>query len=482
MTKVSIDSPDSQTPTMRNRNPVKKHKRSKAQIHKTSSSLHPPLDLHNEIAEKLSSTDKKIREKSLRVLYKFLQLKGNFSEQEFSKLWSAILTAVQICDNILIEKDLLQKIASLIHAFSSQWSLWVKSFFKTTHQALHTTNPKFQSKVLKLWRLVLRETFILLQNKAWSNESLVYFREILPSTVFQLETIGDFSFSHYFIEIFIEEFLVVSKIRVSGDTLMTLLSGFVIYICDEGSELQIVDKIVSNIFEELLKLVLNEDFHNNQDNGLLQALSIVLSISETFQDLSLHHISPSDLAKRHAYFITSFCNSVHSELELIYQQSLNEQEEPSSNDVAQNIPSNNQFNEVDDLNEDIYEEIEGDSFDEDFEGVPLEDSELEYYGEPEIQKPLSTGPRKRVRFDLSCNTYQDFAVHQKNLLMPICLTPSKTPIKSLLKSPLPFKENLENFNNSIFTPMKSSRHDKIANRQQTPKKPSQPCLEAALYL
>jgi ribosomal RNA-processing protein 1 len=119
----------------------------------------------------ISSAEKKVRDKALRILSKWLAGRRTMGLPEMLKLWKALYFAMWHADKTPVQQELAGRLAGLLAQVPTElMPSFASAFFITMRREWHTIDRLRLDKFYSLIRRFLCELFVCLRNCHWDIE------------------------------------------------------------------------------------------------------------------------------------------------------------------------------------------------------------------------------------------------------------------------------------------------------------------------
>lgn len=203
----------------------------------------------------LASNDKKIRDKVLKNLKKWLTVRSKssyqFTEADFMRLWKGLFYCMWMSDKPLIQEELAESLSRIVHCFNSMPSilLYSKCALKTLAIEWFGIDQYRVDKFAMLVRRILRQTFQILNDNKWNSEWVKGFIEILEHLL--LDEKFCLGFKMHVTELYWEEVAKVSCGNIPEDIVTELIKPFIAYMTTLFDE-RLIKHIMKHIFRYLI--------------------------------------------------------------------------------------------------------------------------------------------------------------------------------------------------------------------------------------
>ncbi|XP_044737907.1 ribosomal RNA processing protein 1 homolog [Chrysoperla carnea] len=209
-------------------------------------------------AKILAGNDKKLRDKTLRRLQKWLNYRSQssmeFSEGDFMRLWKGLFYCMWMSDKLLPQEECAEMISKLVHSFVKPelGVLFLNCFLKTMINEWFGIDQLRLNKFLMLVRRVLRQTLIFMKKYKWDINMIKKLGTSLTETVLSHKIVVPLGLSLHFIEIYLEELAKVSNRGLSKEIVTEFLRPFAkqMVLLKDG---RVTNHIANHIFRYLLK-------------------------------------------------------------------------------------------------------------------------------------------------------------------------------------------------------------------------------------
>ncbi|KAK2585967.1 hypothetical protein KPH14_010544 [Odynerus spinipes] len=206
-------------------------------------------------ARLLACNDKKVRDKVLKNLKKWLTVRSKssfqFVEADFMRLWKGLFYCMWMSDKPLIQEELAESLSNIVHCFDSMPNvlLYNKCALKTLAIEWFGIDQYRLDKFAMLVRRILRQTFKVFNDKKWNIEWVRGFVEILEQLL--LDEKCCLGFKMHVTELYWEEIAKISHGKVPEDVVTELIKPFVVYMTTIGDE-RLIKHIMKHIFRYLI--------------------------------------------------------------------------------------------------------------------------------------------------------------------------------------------------------------------------------------
>lgn len=137
------------------------------------------MDNEKLFAIKLAGNDKEKREKAFKKIRTYIKAKSmsdtsaKFTEEDMIKIWKGLHYCMWMCDKLVVQQELGEKISLLVHCFNDddeQTLLFIKVYFVTILREWIGIDKWRIDKFLGAMRNMLRESTAYLKHKKWNKD------------------------------------------------------------------------------------------------------------------------------------------------------------------------------------------------------------------------------------------------------------------------------------------------------------------------
>jgi len=245
---------------------------------KTKSENVPEVDVENaKFGKKLAHTDKKVRDKGLKIVLSWLKKNGdNMDPIDMMKLWKSLWYAYWMSDKPLIQRELAINLALTINSLPDhQVPLWIAAFWETQQSSWESIDRHRIDKYLMLARLFLAETLKFIRERDWNSELIKDINEMYTDVSPLVPGVGKgVGLSIQFASMWITEFKAQYEIKeCSKKIFMQLLEPFFQMVV-KGTVPTLTDAICNKLFQEVPENI---------------SLNVQMKLMELSGDKKLHH-------------------------------------------------------------------------------------------------------------------------------------------------------------------------------------------------
>uniref|UniRef100_G3ML24 Uncharacterized protein n=1 Tax=Amblyomma maculatum TaxID=34609 RepID=G3ML24_AMBMU len=220
-----------------------------------------PVSQEVHFAHHLAANEKTTRDRALRKLARWIRAKSGrqdtvFTEESLMKLWKGLFFCMWMSDKPLIQQELANSIAGLVHCFAhrDQSLLFLDTFFKTMAREWFAIDRFRLEKFMLLVRRCFRQGVLLAYCGGWKDENIIDFCNTLKTTALcpksQEIPLG---LRLHVVDVFLQELARAHGGELTPEQAMLFLQPF-LEILAQSNEETLVDAVRKNVFFLLLDL------------------------------------------------------------------------------------------------------------------------------------------------------------------------------------------------------------------------------------
>jgi len=214
-------------------------------------------------ARKLASNEKKIRDKSLKKLKRWLAARSAvpdaFTEDELLKLWKGLFYCMWMSDKPLIQEDLAETIASLIHSVQDRATglLFYSISIRTLARDWAGIDTWRVDKFLMFMRRIIRHSLEYLAQGGWKDEEVKSYSKILSDNIINANKSVTsvqipLGLQLHVVNLFPEELAKVGEEGLESSVILEMLEPFVKCLT-HSNDSRLQKDIKQHVFTYLIK-------------------------------------------------------------------------------------------------------------------------------------------------------------------------------------------------------------------------------------
>eukprot|EP00112_Aurelia_sp_Birch-Aquarium-sp1_P017206 Seg397.20 transcript_id=Seg397.20/GoldUCD/mRNA.D3Y31 product="Ribosomal RNA processing protein 1 B" protein_id=Seg397.20/GoldUCD/D3Y31 len=208
-------------------------------------------------AKKLANNDKKIRDRAVRRMKAWLSTREgeSMTSLDVMKLWKGLFYCMWFSDKPLVQEDLAQALANLLHALKDSVAVFklIEGFFMTMGREWHGIDRLRLDKFYMLVRKMLKEIFEYLQKKKWNEAEIAGITDVFTNGPCSIssEKFAD-GIKMFVAETFLDELAkVTAEGKPTPQTVSKLIDPFLI-LWAQTQNILVFRSIESSILRKLL--------------------------------------------------------------------------------------------------------------------------------------------------------------------------------------------------------------------------------------
>ncbi|XP_072751922.1 uncharacterized protein Nnp-1 [Anoplolepis gracilipes] len=207
------------------------------------------------MARLLANNDKKVRDKVLKRMKKWLTVRSQssfvFTKADFMSLWKGLFYCMWMSDKMLIQEELADAISKLVHCFDSEDNilLYTSCALRTLAIEWFGIDQYRLDKFAMLVRRILRQTFVVCRDKAWDIKWVQELSQMFLQLFLHSKTA--LGFNLHMTEIYLEELGKVGDGNIPEDVVHEFIKPFAVYLMTTDDERQ-MKHIMQYVFRYLI--------------------------------------------------------------------------------------------------------------------------------------------------------------------------------------------------------------------------------------
>ncbi|KAJ8672679.1 hypothetical protein QAD02_003939 [Eretmocerus hayati] len=240
----------------------KKNSPTKTNIEKkTDSNKKPKSDKTLLIAQEvkfarlLANNDKKVRDKVLKNLKKWLTARSQssfeFTEADFMRLWKGLFYCMWMSDKPLVQEELAESLSQLVHCFMSIHVAlrYTKCCLKSLADEWFGIDRYRLDKFEMLVRKIIRQTFVMCKNQSWDRQWVIGVANCIENILVNPRTC--LGFNLHLTDVYMEELAKISDGTIPEHIVTDFIKPYVVHLASASDERQI-KHVLKNIFRYLI--------------------------------------------------------------------------------------------------------------------------------------------------------------------------------------------------------------------------------------
>ncbi|XP_033107130.1 ribosomal RNA processing protein 1 homolog A-like [Anneissia japonica] len=219
----------------------------------------PKVTVEVHFAQRLASNEKTIRDKTIKKLRLWMSVRsksGNhvFTEEDLLKLWKGLYYCMWMCDKPLVQEELADNIAKLVHKLHTTESalMYFKSFLQTMEREWHGIDRLRMDKYYMFIRRMFCEQLEFLKENQWNGESVGAFLEILKQGPLNAaKPTKATGLLHHITDIYLDELTRVGATQLSPQETLIFIDPFCIFVAQSKNK-SLMKTILREIFEDIM--------------------------------------------------------------------------------------------------------------------------------------------------------------------------------------------------------------------------------------
>lgn len=224
-------------------------------------------------AQKLAGNEKRIRDRAVKKLKKWLyarssSVKFQFTKEEILKLWKGLFYCMWMSDKPLIQEELAKTLSEMIHCFNKRDAalLFIQEFYETVNREWPRLDYLRMDKFMMFVRRFLHQTFEFLHKSGWDEELKEKVLEILNTAVINpKKEDACMGFQMHFADIYVEELVKVAADELSGQQLTRFLVPYCHLLASSRSP-GLRKTVIQRVFEFTMRLSESDEVDGSDSN------------------------------------------------------------------------------------------------------------------------------------------------------------------------------------------------------------------------
>jgi len=222
----------------------------------------------NSFGKALASADKKVRDKAVKRLSKYLSNKKDLSDLVFLKLWKGFFYCFWMSDKPLVQQQLSEKLASLILKIPDEIVIkFIETFWKEIRLEWTGIDRLRLDKFYYLFRQIHLNSFKFLEKVNWDITHVIKYLDIFTDGPLSLldQTVPP-SLLYHACEVFIPELEKAISKPIPSSVFIEILEPFfdVIGFCSNDI---LVEKVVEELFLNIVNIYENEEANEEEEES-----------------------------------------------------------------------------------------------------------------------------------------------------------------------------------------------------------------------
>ncbi|NXY44418.1 RRP1B protein, partial [Ceuthmochares aereus] len=217
--------------------------------------LQPP---EIQFAQRLAANEKRIRDRALKKLRGYIGVRtqrpaGGFSQEELLKIWKGLFYCMWMQDKPLLQEELADNIAQLIHVFQNTEArhLFIQTFWQTMNREWTGIDSLRLDKYYMLMRRILRQSFEVLKRNEWNESLIELLLQLLMKEVMDPDSNAPMGIKLHFIDIYLDELAKVGAKELTADQNLKFIEPFC-KIAVKSKERGVLPAVATGIFEVIV--------------------------------------------------------------------------------------------------------------------------------------------------------------------------------------------------------------------------------------
>ncbi|KAJ3133136.1 ribosomal RNA-processing protein 1 [Geranomyces variabilis] len=215
---------------------------------------------HQGFGNQLANTEKKVRDRAVRGLVKWLVANEHANQLQLLKLWKGLFYTFWMSDKPFIQEHLADKLAAVMLKLPPQAALrYVDAFWTIIGNEWHGIDRLRLDKFYMLLRKFHFYSFRFLESQSWEPATVAEYLKTLSNGPLKVNDHKHADGLRYHTaEVFLEELQRAVSQTVSAETLLVLLEPFSFNLAKTASDV-VFDRVKESVFDPILKQKVEAD-------------------------------------------------------------------------------------------------------------------------------------------------------------------------------------------------------------------------------
>ncbi|CAH1798106.1 unnamed protein product [Owenia fusiformis] len=218
-----------------------------------------PSEIEVQFAQKLASNEKKYRDRAVKKLRKWIEIRssqevGGFTEEQLVKIWKGLHYCMWMADKPLIQEDLADSLASLMHAFKTHDGAiqYIDIFIQTICREWFGIDRLRLDKFMMLMRRTFRQSLQLLKAGKWKKPQIESLLEVFKKMVINGgHNAAPDGVRFHFADMYLDELTTAGAEELSSEETLMFLKPYMEVIAITPNK-ALRDHVVNNVFNEII--------------------------------------------------------------------------------------------------------------------------------------------------------------------------------------------------------------------------------------
>ncbi|KAG0236444.1 hypothetical protein BGW41_000416 [Actinomortierella wolfii] len=211
--------------------------------------------------KRLASSDKKVRDKAVKALKKWVSHKKSFTDLEVMKLWKGLFYCMWLSDKPVIQQQLSDTLSSLVIRVPREAVMkFISAFWETICAEWNNIDRLRMDKYYFLLRRFIYYSFKMLKENNWDLEIIEEYTTLMINGPLNATSkkVPD-SIRYHIIEIYLEELERNVKPEESGEVPSAHLLEPMFHLLGHTINSMVFKKVAEEIFEAILRKTAEAD-------------------------------------------------------------------------------------------------------------------------------------------------------------------------------------------------------------------------------